>query len=219
MNNPPIQPILSILEKSDKGISEFELLRILEREAPIFDELGDEPDLRLFRKHYLIMNALYQLQTKLWQEDEVRLYISPLQIHLEAIAEVEESHSSELEDGVEAKLAAYYLDWDEYDNTDAEDVAALLKGFYHKLFNQDDTKKALEVLGIPENPTKSEIKRAYRQLVRKAHPDRGGDAKKFIALRKAYEHLISQAYAWITIGFSWLILCFYYFSPCCSKES
>lgn len=195
MNNPLIEPILSILEASDKGISEFELLRQLESQVPLFDELGDDPDLKLFRKHFLIMNALYQLQRKLWQEDEVRLYISPLQIHLEAVAEVENSQSSEVEDGAEAKLAAYYLDWDEYDNTDAEDVAALLKGFYNKLFNHDDTEKALKLLGIKENSTKLEIKRAYRLLVKKAHPDKGGDAKKFIKLRKAYEHLISQSYA------------------------
>lgn len=195
MNNPLIQPILSILEASDKGISEFELLRLLERQAPIFDELGSDPDLKLFRKHFLIMNALYQLQRKLWQEDEVHLYISPLKIHLEAVAKVEVSQSSEVEDGAEAKLAAYYLDWDEYDNTDAEDVAALLKGFYNKLFNHEDTEKALKTLGIKENPTKSEIKHAYRLLVRKAHPDKGGDTKKFIKLRKAYEHLISQSYA------------------------
>ncbi|EAQ64315.1 hypothetical protein MED121_19599 [Marinomonas sp. MED121] len=195
MNNPLIQPILSILEASDQGISEFELLRQLERQAPIFDELGDDPNLKLFRKHFLIMNALYQLQSQLWQEDEVRLYISPLQIHLEAVAQIEASQSSEVEDGAEAKLAAYYLDWDEYDNTNAEDVEALLKGFYNKLFNQEDTENALKLLGIKENPTKSEIKRAYRLLVKKAHPDKGGDAKKFIKLRKAYEHLISQSYA------------------------
>lgn len=195
MNNPLIQPILSILEANEQGISEFELLRLLERQAPIFDELGDDPDLKLFRKHFLIMNALYQLQSKLWQEDEVRLYISPLQIHLEAVAEIEESQCNDVEDGAEAKLAAYYLDWNEYDNTDAEDVAALLKGFYTKLFNHDDTKKALKILGIKENATKKEIKQAYRMLVRNAHPDKGGDAKKFIKLRKAYEHLISQSYA------------------------
>ena len=195
MNNPLIQPILSILEASDKGISEFELLRLLERQVPIFDELGSDPDLRLFRKHFLIMNALYQLQRKLWQEDEVRLYISPLQIHLEVVTQIETSQSSEVEDGAEAKLAAYYLDWDEYDNTEAEDVSALLKGFYDKLFNHEDTQKALKILGIQENPTKSEIKHAYRLLVRNAHPDKGGDTKKFIKLRKAYEHLISQSYA------------------------
>lgn len=195
MDNPLIQPILSILETCDKGISEFELLRQLESDAPIFDELGNDPDLKLFRKHFLIMNALYQLQRKLWQEDEVRLYISPLQIHLEAVAQVEESQSSEVEDGVEAKLAAYYLDWNEYDNTNAEDVSALLKGFYSKLFNHEDTEKALKLLGIKENASKSEIKRAYRLLVRNAHPDKGGNTKKFIKLRKAYEHLISQSYA------------------------
>lgn len=37
--------------------------------------------------------------------------------------------------------------------------------------------------------SKSELKRAYRRLALKLHPDRGGDTARFVALRKAFETL------------------------------
>ncbi len=78
------------------------------------------------------------------------------------------------------------------DKTNAEDVELLLQVFYKKLHNHDDTKIALEMLGIEENSSKSDIKLAYRKRIRNAHPDKGGDTKTFIKLRRAYEHLLSR---------------------------
>lgn len=194
MKNPLISPILAILAEHENGISEFELLRELEQRVSVFDELGDDAKLVLFRKHFLIMNALYQLQIKLWQEDDIKLDISPLNIFLSTEASYPHiSNSTAVEDTYEAKLAAYYLDWDEFDNTNAEDVELLLQGFYKKLNgSSEDTKMAREVLGVKENCSKSEVKLAYRRCVHKAHPDKGGDPKAFIQLRQAYEHLINH---------------------------
>ncbi|GMH39071.1 hypothetical protein BSKO_06969 [Bryopsis sp. KO-2023] len=46
-----------------------------------------------------------------------------------------------------------------------------------------------KTLGIPHNATIEEVRRAYRQLVRKSHPDKGGDAQAFARVRAAYELL------------------------------
>jgi len=43
-----------------------------------------------------------------------------------------------------------------------------------------------ELLGIPNDCKDSEIKKAYGKLAKQHHPDRGGDADKFIQLQRAY---------------------------------
>lgn len=46
-----------------------------------------------------------------------------------------------------------------------------------------------ETLGVAPEATADAIKKAYRSLVQKQHPDKGGDPEKFRAIQKAYETL------------------------------
>lgn len=46
-----------------------------------------------------------------------------------------------------------------------------------------------EVLGVPQNATTDDIKKAYRKLAREHHPDKGGDPEKFKKVQEAYEIL------------------------------
>lgn len=48
-----------------------------------------------------------------------------------------------------------------------------------------------EILGISLSADRETIKRAYRQKARQHHPDRGGDAKQFIDIRRAYDEMLS----------------------------
>ena len=48
---------------------------------------------------------------------------------------------------------------------------------------------AYETLGVPKGASEDEIKRAYRKLAAKHHPDRGGDTAKFQEVQSAYETL------------------------------
>ena len=44
-------------------------------------------------------------------------------------------------------------------------------------------------LGLKENATQSEIKSSYRRLVKKHHPDAGGEKDRFLAIQYAWETL------------------------------
>ena len=48
---------------------------------------------------------------------------------------------------------------------------------------------AYETLGVPKGASEDEIKKAYRKLAAKHHPDRGGDTAKFQEIQSAYETL------------------------------
>jgi len=46
-----------------------------------------------------------------------------------------------------------------------------------------------EILGVSENVTPDELKKAYRKLASQHHPDKGGDTKRFQEIQTAYDTL------------------------------
>jgi|LauGreDrversion4_2_1035121.scaffolds.fasta_scaffold203292_1 DnaJ family protein A protein 2 len=52
-----------------------------------------------------------------------------------------------------------------------------------------DNKKFYDLLGVPQTASTTEIKKAFRNLALKHHPDRGGDKEKFQELNMAHETL------------------------------
>ena len=50
-------------------------------------------------------------------------------------------------------------------------------------------KNLYEELGLKKNATRSEIKSSYRSLVKKHHPDKGGEKERFLAIQNAWETL------------------------------
>lgn len=55
-----------------------------------------------------------------------------------------------------------------------------------------DTTKYYKLLGVEKNATESEIKKAYKKLAMKHHPDRGGDPEKFKEMTAAHSVLADK---------------------------
>lgn len=47
--------------------------------------------------------------------------------------------------------------------------------------------KIYRILGVDRSSTEDEIKKAYRKMAIKLHPDRGGSQEDFISLQEAWE--------------------------------
>jgi len=185
--NPLLPLVLRLLRAQPAGISEYELLKQIEADGAHFAQTADAAQLALFQKHFLIMNALYRLQAALWREERLWLTISPLRIALDTIAH--SAAETKLTAHGDAALRAYYLDWQQFIATDSDAVAALLASFWTRYAAHDQRAEALAALQLDNAADAQQIKRRYRRLAAATHPDRGGDAAQFLAIRAAYEVL------------------------------
>jgi len=55
-----------------------------------------------------------------------------------------------------------------------------------------ERQRALAVLGLSANATPQQIKRRYRTLAKRHHPDRGGDRQQMQRIIEAYELLAKE---------------------------
>lgn len=186
IENPLIVPVLEILTEADAAITEHQLMKALEQDNMHFAELAESQNLALFQKHFLIMNALYQLQQRLLDE-KVHLHISPLAIYMlpakiESVQLLAELNSEE-------HLRCYYTDWQNFLQASESQVNILLDQFWQRYFLQEKKVDAYQLLDLPVKASWCEVQKNYRMLAARHHPDRGGDAVRFIAIRQAYEIL------------------------------
>ena len=186
-DNPFKSAILSQIMARPAGLSEYELVECLPKNHPLLNAEDEETHLILFRKHFLVMNALYQLQGELFERGRY-LAISPLEIRLEPAGN--SGMASLPSDGAAAALRDYYLDWSQFDQTDGAEVNDMLTRFWGRYLAIDKRLEALEILDLPADAAWETVKRTYRQLAAKHHPDKGGDVARFRAVREAYEVLL-----------------------------
>ncbi len=180
------QACLTLLSQHPDGISEYQLLkRLRDEEYALFPrlELGDH--LGLFQSHFLLFHSLYRLRDRLHLEQRALLRISALLIEL---ADYEAGDGALCEAD---PLRDYYLDLDNLDKTGEADVVALLDDFWRRMQRGEPERvaAALTVLELDEVSGFEQVKRQYRRLVMRHHPDRGGEGAKMLALNEALEIL------------------------------
>lgn len=185
-DNPLLSVVLRVLREQPAGISEYELLKHIETDGAHFAQTASDTQLALFQKHFMIMNALYRLQDSLWHDEQVWLSISPLRIAIEVAAKAQDHSVAVHSDDA---LRTYYLDWQQFLTTDSDAVTELLASFWTRYAVHDQRADALVTLQLDADASWEIIKQQYRRMVAMSHPDRGGDAMQFLAVRAAYEIL------------------------------
>ena len=184
-NNPLIPAILQVLREQQAPIAIHYLLAEVKKITEL-PSLDDDPQLALFKLNWLMMNALFQLQQACFS-DGYYLHISTLDIHLRPYQVIDQRS---LESQISCQpLKQYYLDWQHFSHTTREEVQALLDGMWAYYTRADALQNAYHVLGLTQGVGFAQIRKAYRSLASRFHPDRGGDAVEFIRVREAYEVL------------------------------
>ena len=194
MKNPLKRAILEILQNAHQPIKEYELHETLGGKA--FEEfvVGCSQDLRLFRQHFIVMNALYELHHELL-EQQLFLHISALDIHIQELPTISSDTNKNkqltdffVSDGFK-KLSKYYNNWQNFKQTNDEDIEKLLNNFWNKYLLYNEKDEALACLNLDNPSSWSEIKQSYRELCQQHHPDKGGDNLYFLKIRQAYDNL------------------------------
>ena len=98
--------------------------------------------------------------------------------------------------GTEAQLSLpnplrrYYLDLSHLYQTGSAEVESLLNAFWQRMAQTDQREEALQVLGLAAPVDDASIRRRYRELVMRHHPDRGGETARLQLLNAAVATLL-----------------------------
>jgi len=188
MHNPLKRPILEILKNSSEPLKEYELHSTLGGAAFAQFVENCSNELGLFRKHFLVMNALYELHDELLH-DGIYLHISALHIQLKEVNPSDSLVKILSTDITFQKLSQYYQNWQHFNKTNDKDVSVLLQQFWNKFLANEEKAQSLACLELTEEASWSDIQRRYKQLCQQHHPDKGGDSLYFVEIRQAYDNL------------------------------
>ena len=175
----------ALLADFPAGISEHELLKILRREQPLFAAFDAREPLGLFRGHYLLFHVLYRLRDRLARERRGHLTIDPLRIALEppTVAEPGGKNAALAPGG--SDLADWYADLGRLTTVTAAEVSEWLRQFHAARRVDERRQAALAVLELRDPVDVAAIRRQYRRLAMRHHPDRGGDGQRLREIHAA----------------------------------
>jgi len=159
-----------------------------------FDQLNIQHSKDLFCAHFLTMHALYQLQNEYLSKQQYCLNIYSIKIErhpyfsnttMTELTTKNGSRNNHDSLTQHDSLKDYYLDISHYFETSENEVNELLNSFWKKYLAQDDKQQALTTLELPANSNYATIKKQYRLLAQKHHPDKGGSGEYFAKINAA----------------------------------
>jgi len=189
--NFDLSPEIEKFILSNSNTREYDIIRHLQSIDRI-PSTALNNSLSMFRCHFLIFNALYRLQLKTHVHQEYSINISSIKIAVtNYVPEYldNEQHNNQPRMHRDNALSHFYLDINHVMEANEQDVNRLLDRFWNSYFNNDQKQNALSVLGLCEPIDFIGIKKQYRRLAMKHHPDRGGDANQLIEVHQAMQCL------------------------------
>jgi curved DNA-binding protein CbpA len=193
--NFDLSPEIERFILSNPNTREYDIIRHLQS-VNCIPSTALSNSLSMFRCHFLIFNALYRLQLKTHVHQTYSLNISSVKItvtdYLAKYLENQPQKNQQQNHPTEHRnnaLSYFYLDINHVMKATEQDINRLLEQFWNSYFNNDQKQNALKVLGLCEPIDFVTIKKQYRRLAMKHHPDRGGDANQLIEVHQAMQCL------------------------------
>lgn len=174
-----------LLVAEDIALDEYSLIQYLESKH-FFTGLEHLPaSLALFAKHFVVRRSFYRLGERFslcgWG---IRFELIHLRFH-----KFETTAGKSVALASDNLIAEFYDDIATLAQATPESVNKLLADFWVRFGAYQRADSAYGVLGVPIDAGWPEIQQAYRVLAAKHHPDKGGDADTFVAVKTAYDRL------------------------------
>ncbi|MRJ45452.1 DnaJ domain-containing protein [Idiomarina loihiensis] len=156
-----------------------------------FDKEALRDPLTLFQTHFLLFHCLYKLRERWREEKKYELFIHTLNIECQpwqrGVSALTEKDA----------LAEYYLDLNQLGSTSGADVESMLDDFWRRMGHSSSrvetsmpVNDAWQIMEVEPPASQTFIKKQYRKLVHKYHPDKGGSVAKMQKIQKAYHRVI-----------------------------
>ena len=179
------EKIAIIIKENASGISEYDLITELRHDLEQqYEVLNLQDSLQLFQIHFMVLHCLYKLRDSLLESQTACLQINPMKITLLPYSKSMKDELAEAD-----QLRNYYLDLNNFHNTDAEAAENLISDFWVKFVAAEDHLNALEVLDLEHGVSFEQVKMQYRKLAMDNHPDRGGSSERLAAINRAMDVL------------------------------
>lgn len=78
-----------------------------------------------------------------------------------------------------------------YRNESNDEIEYIVYLAIYRTINKAKKNDYFEVLGVKPDATDEMVKKAYRQKIKKHHPDTGGNMQDFLKIQEAYENIIN----------------------------
>jgi len=192
-DNPLIWPLLSLLKNTEHSWKIHYLATQLKAQG-LLVALDQDPEQDLFKRNFLLMNALFQLQQMLLPKQWLQVHAMEIKIfsHL--------PNDLPLAIQIDQGLRDYYLNWENY-QVSGDYIREMLEQFWNRYqqhigastampLDNNNRLTALTVFELAPDSCKVDIRKQWRLLALRWHPDRpNGDAAKFRTVCEAWHVL------------------------------